>query len=132
MESKLIWANLVSTDLEKTTKFYKTLGFQQNGEGEAGEGVSFFFGQKNFVINFFTRERLSEKVNGNLTDPKKENEVMFSLSAATRDEVDQWVEKVKEAGGTVFSNPQAYQKGYTFAFADPDNHRFNVLYWPGM
>ena len=36
MESKMIWANLVSTDLKKTAKFYKALGFQQNGEDEAG------------------------------------------------------------------------------------------------
>lgn len=132
MESKLIWANLVSNDLEKTTTFYKELGFQQNGECEADKGTSFFFGQNNFVINFFTKKRLAENANGNLTEPKNENEIMFSLSAGSKDEVDNWAEKVKMAGGIIFSNPQAYEKGYTFGFADPDGHKFNVLYWPGM
>jgi predicted lactoylglutathione lyase len=32
MESKLISANLVSNDLEKTNKFYKESGFIQNGK----------------------------------------------------------------------------------------------------
>ena len=49
-----------------------------------------------------------------------------------QEEVDQWMEKAKQAGGTVFSEPQNYLQGYTFGFADPDGHKFNVLYWPGM
>src|SRR5437899_177319 len=132
MESKLIWANFVSSDLEKTNKFYTELGFKPNGKYKAEEAASFFFGQNNFVINFFTKKRLEKDVNGNLSNPKGENEVLFSLSAESKDDVDNWVEKVKSAGGTIFSNPQNYEKGYTFGFADPDGHKFNVLYWPGM
>ena len=129
MEPKFIWANLASSDLEKTTQFYTALGFESNGK--MNEGTSFFFGQNKFVINFFTAERLNKDVNGNIGIPK-DNEVIFSLSATSKEEVNNWVEKIKSAGGTIFSDPQDYEKGYTVGFADPDGHKFNILYWPGM
>jgi predicted lactoylglutathione lyase len=49
-----------------------------------------------------------------------------------RDVVNNWAEKVKSAGGTIISEPQNYEKGYTFGFADPDSYNFNILYWRGM
>lgn len=128
----MIWANLVSADLQKTKAFYTALGFRQNSDYEDGDSACFMFGEKDFIINFFTQERLSDQANGNLSLPENANEIIFSLSADSRQEVDQWAEKVKAANGNIFSPPQNYQQGYTFGFADPDNHKFNVLYWPGM
>ena len=132
MEPTLIWANYASSDLERTNKFYTALGFKPNGKYKAAESTSFMFGKNNFIINFFTEDRLKEDVNGNLSIPKGGNEIIFSLSAKSKEEVDSWVEKVKMAGGVIFSNPQNYQEGYTLGFADPDGHKFNILYWPGM
>ena len=129
MGPKFIWANLASSDLERTTLFYTALGFESNGKMD--EGTSFFFGQNKFVINFFTEQRLKKDVNGNIGIPK-DNEIIFSLSAGSKEEVNNWAEKVKSAGGTIFAVPQDYEKGYTFGFADPDGHKFNILYWPGM
>lgn len=131
MASKSIWANLVSTDIEKTTKFYTELGFKANGQFIVNEAASFFFGENNFVINFFTPQRLQKDVNGNISNPK-DKEVIFSLSANSKEEVNKWAEKVKSIGGTIFAEPQDYEIGYTFGFADPDGHKFNILYWPGM
>ena len=131
MEAKMIWANLVSADLKKTAEFYTDLGFKANGKFTY-EYASFFFGKDNFVINFFTEQRLGKSVNGNITNTKNGNEIIFSLSAVSKDEVDKWFEKIKAMGGMIFSEPQDYEIGYTFGFADPDGHKFNVLYWPGM
>lgn len=132
MEPKLIWANFASSDLNRTHTFYTALGFKTNGIYSDSDGASFMFGQNNFIINFFTEERLKKDVNGNVTLPISTNEIIFSLSATDREEVDSWAEKVKLAGGIIISGPQNYEEGYTFCFADPDGHKFNVLYWPGM
>ncbi|WP_343632751.1 VOC family protein [Fluviicola sp.] len=133
MEVRLIWGNYVSADLKKTAAFYTALGFKRNDNQQNDEFVSFIFGEtSHFIINFFTEERLSKPVNGGLSIPVSSNEVIFSLSAESREEVDQWAEKVMQAGGTIFSEPQPYEQGYTFGFADPDGHKFNFLYWPGM
>lgn len=132
MEPKFIWANFASSDLERTNGFYTALGFKPNGTYNTAEAASFLFGQNNFVINFFTEARLKKEVNGNLSVPVDGNEVIFSLSAKSKEEVELWVDKVKLAGGTIFAEPQNYEQGYTFGFTDPDGHKFNVLYWPSM
>ena len=119
MKTKMIWANLVSHDLQKTIQFYTDLGFKQNGK-ETEELVSFAFGDNNFIINFFIEKRLENAVKGRLTNTKNDNEIIFSLSAVSREEVDLWYDKVKEIGGTIFSEPENFQEGYTFGFADRD------------
>nr|WP_294780926.1 VOC family protein [uncultured Flavobacterium sp.] len=131
MKTKMIWGNLVSSDLNKTIEFYKALGFTQNGN-ETEDLVSFIFAENNFIINFFIPKRLEIALKGNLANAKSENEIIFSLSADSREEVDLWYKKVQEAGGTIFSEPENFEVGYTFGFADPDGHKFNFLYWPGM
>ncbi|KAF2338165.1 VOC family protein [Flavobacterium tistrianum] len=131
MKTKMIWANFVSNDLQKTIQFYTNLGFKQNGQNTE-EIVSFSIAENNFIINFFTTDRFKTALKGNLVNAKNENEIIFSLSAESREEVDLWYDKVKEIGGTIFSEPENYQLGYTFGFADPDGHKFNFLYWPGM
>ena len=129
METKQIWANLAVENLEQTTKFYTELGFKPNGNSK--ELTSFIFGESNFVIHFFVKEQL-EKFVPKIADLTNGNEIMFSLSAKDEEDVDKWAEKVKKAGGKVFMEPTKYEQGYTFGFSDPDGHKFNVLYWPGM
>ncbi|MCH5719065.1 VOC family protein [Niabella hibiscisoli] len=54
---------------------------------------------------------------------------MFTLSADSKEEVDDWATTVEAAGGTIVSEPEAFGPGYYgFVFADPDGHKFNVFY----
>ncbi|WP_289659830.1 VOC family protein [Flavobacterium panacagri] len=131
MKTKMIWANLAVQNIQKTIEFYSGLGFSQNGK-ETDELVSFSIAENNFIINFFIAKRLENALKGKLTNTLNENEVIFSLSAQSREEVEQWVKIVQKAGGTIVSKPENYEQGYTFTFADPDGHKFNFLYWPGM
>ncbi|MCD9573904.1 VOC family protein [Flavobacterium soyae] len=131
MKTRMIWGNLVSNDLQKTIQFYTALGFKQNGK-ETDELVSFIFAENNFIINFFTAKRFENALRSKLTDTTSNNEIIFSLSADSREEAGLWLEKVKKAGGKIFSEPENFEKGYTFGFTDPDGHKFNFLYWPGM
>lgn len=130
METKKIWANLGVEDLERTTKFYSELGFKRNGHNASDELTSFVFGDDNFIIHFFIKERFKWAVDAEMTDLKLGNEIIFSLSAESKNEVNEWVTMVEKAGGSIFTEPQDYGKGYFFGFSDPDGHKFNVLYWP--
>jgi hypothetical protein len=131
MKTKQIWANLATTDLERTTKFYTQLGFKANGS-QAGELTSISFGEKDFIINFFLKDILRNNTHSEISDLKNGNEIIFSLSATSKEEVNKWVEIVKKAGGKITAEPYEIGQGYTFVFSDPDGHKFNVLYWPGM
>lgn len=127
MKPKKIWANLAAEDLDRTTDFYTSLGFQPNGRSEAL--TSFKIGDDDFVIHFFLKEVLLQNVKGQLADPQSANEVVFTLSAESREEVDQWEETVKSAGGSLVSRAEAFGQGYYgFVFQDPDGHKFNIFH----
>ena len=64
-----------------------------------------------------------------MADPKQGNEVVFTLSAESKEEVDHWEKEVEKAGGTLVSRAEAFGEGYYgFVFQDPDGHKFNVFY----
>lgn len=124
-----IWANLGVKNVEKSRAFYTKLGFEKNAGLESDELASFLFGEDNFVVHFFKEDSLKKGMKGELADLSKGNEVIFTISAETKEEVDDWAVKVKDAGGSVFSPPEGFQGMYGCAFADPDGHKFNILKW---
>ncbi len=130
MKTKQVWANLSAEDIEKTHEFYTKLGFKPNGEfSRENQLASFLVGQDEFVVHFFEKERFKWSINGEIADLDQGNEVMFTLSADSKEEVDEWAEAVKKAGGTVFSEPQTIMnKWYGCGFADLDGHKWNVFY----
>jgi len=134
MKTKQIWANLATNDLARTTKFYTALGFKANKSNgsHAQELTSFSFGEKGFIVNFFLKNILQNNTRSDITDLKHGNEIIISLSADSKEEVNEWVEIVKKAGGKITVEPYEIGQGYTFVFSDPDGHKFNILYWPGM
>lgn len=124
-----IWANLGVANVERTKAFYTQLGFKKNAGHESDELASFIFCDEGFVIHFFKDDSLKKAMEGELADLSKGNEIMFSISAETEEEVHEWAAKVEAAGGIVFSPPKAFQGLYGCAFIDPDGHKFNILKW---
>jgi predicted lactoylglutathione lyase len=56
------------------------------------------------------------------------SEVIFSISADTEQEVVDWTDKVKAAGGKIFREAKRQDDGYFYCvFSDLDGHKFNVL-----
>jgi uncharacterized protein len=131
MNPKKIWSNLGVSNLERTTAFYTALGFKPNGSSE--ELTSFVVGEKDFVMHFFLKDILQTNIKGELADAQTANEIVFTLSAGSIEQVNDWEKEVEKAGGKVISRPEAFGKGYYgFIFADPDGHRFNVFYMEGL
>ncbi|MEO6546730.1 MAG: VOC family protein [Ferruginibacter sp.] len=127
MKTKKIWANLGVEDLDRTTKFYTEIGFKPNGTSK--ELTSFVVGEDDFVIHFFLKVILRTNVKGELADPKIGNEVIFTLSAESKEEVDDWQKAVEKAGGNIVTNAEEFGEGYYgFIFSDMDGHKFNVFF----
>ena len=127
MKPKKIWSNLTVSDLDRTTKFYTALGFKSNGR--SADLTSFLVGEDNFIIHFFLTEKLKANVDIEISDAQVANEIIFTLSAVSQDEVNKWAKEVEDAGGRIVSAPVAFGAGYYgFVFADPDGHKFNVFY----
>jgi uncharacterized protein len=131
MNPKMIWSNLAVSDLDRTTKFYTELGFKPNGR--SNELTSFLIGKNDFVMHFFLKDILKTSIKGEITDSQISNEVIFTLSAESKEQADNWAKEVESAGGKIISEPEEFGKGYYgFIFADPDGHKFNVFYMKGL
>lgn len=129
MHPKKIWANMAVSDLQRTAAFYTRLGFTPNGPNKSADLVSFLFGDDKLVIHFFIKKVFEANTQVPITDKVQTSEVMFTLSAESRADVDHWAEEVKAAGGEVLSGPEAFGDDYYgFVFADPDGHKFNVFH----
>lgn len=130
MNPKRIWANYAVSDLARTTAFYNAIGFKPNGTNSVTKDLtSFLVGDNNFVLHFFLKDVLQPAMKGEITDSKTSNEIIFTLSAETKTEVDEFAKEVLKAGGTLVSEPEEFGAGYYgFIFADPDGHKFNVFY----
>lgn len=131
IQNRQVWANIPVQDVKRTRDFYSGLGFKVNGDQDNEQLISFFVGKDDFVIHFFRREMFEEASCGNAANTDKGNEIMFTIGANNRKEVDTWAEKVLEAGGTLFSKPAEFgnENGwYGCGFADPEGHKWNVFY----
>lgn len=132
MKTRKVWANLSVDDVERTYEFYQSIGFRPNGEfPNKYKLASFLVGEDDFVVHFFSKEseNFKSSMGGKIADLKQGNEVLFTLSGDSKEDVDEWAKVVKKAGGTIFSKPQKIQENwYGCGFADPDGHKWNVFY----
>ncbi|MBP1163821.1 MULTISPECIES: VOC family protein [unclassified Chryseobacterium] len=130
MKPKMIWANLAVANLERTQKFYTELGFKPNNPHTSNELVSFFMAGNEFIIHFFLKNVIENNLKSmKFGDPQSSNEIIFTLSADNKNQVDEWAEEVRNAGGTIVSEPESFGENYYgFVFADPDGHKFNVFF----
>jgi uncharacterized protein len=131
MKSKLIWANFSVKDAKRTNEFYTQLGFTPNRPPQDNPQLaSFFFGEDNFVIHFFEQ---GTGIDAFFLSGSRTDEIVFTLSAETEEEVQAFEAKVRKAGGQIFQQLRRDESNYYgFAFADPDGHKFNVLLMDNM
>ena len=129
MRPKKIWANLGVDDVELTRKFYTAIGFKPNGKFQSKDLASFVVGDDDFVVHFFAKETMKKALMGEFSDLSQGNEIMFTLAAESKEEVNAWAVEVRNAGGSIFSEPVEFGEGYYgFGFADPDGHKWNVFF----
>ncbi|WP_409177776.1 VOC family protein [Brevibacillus fortis] len=128
--SKELWINLPVKDIDKSKSFFAAIGFSFHPRHENSKDVAgLVIGEKNMLIMLFPEATFQSFTQNELADTKRGTEVLFSIDARSREEVDELVNQVKAAGGTVFSEPREHGPGmYGAGFADLDGHRWNVLY----
>jgi uncharacterized protein len=127
MLPKKIWANLTVKDVQRTADFYKQLGCKTNVSA-AGGLVCVYFAEEGFIINFFDPKTSDFNMFGKIADLQSGNEIMFSISAETELEVQEWETEAVKAGGKIFKPAGRDANGFYYCgFADPDGHKFNVL-----
>nr|WP_294928059.1 VOC family protein [uncultured Flavobacterium sp.] len=127
--TKQIWLNLPVKNVAKAKDFFWKIGFSFNEQHDTPSSTCMVIGEGNFVVMLFEELLFKSFSQNELTDTQSGSEILISIDAESKEEVDALAEKVTEAGGTVFSPPAESQGWmYGFGFADLDGHRWNVLY----
>jgi predicted lactoylglutathione lyase len=124
-----IWLNLAAKDLARSKAFFTKLGFEMNERHASPGMVSMFVGSNKLIVNLFSAEALAGFSQNPVTDTAVSTEVLFSLGAASRAEVDSLAQKAVAAGGTLYGKP-GEKDGWMYGcgFIDLDGHRWSVLY----
>ncbi|MDB5231935.1 MAG: extradiol dioxygenase [Chitinophagaceae bacterium] len=128
--TKELWINLPVKSVAKSKAFFGELGFSFNTKhGNSDTSASLLVGSKNIVVMLFEEPMFKGFVQNEISDTKQGNEVLLSFDAESVEEVDEMAKKAEAAGATIFGKP-GWSQGwmYGFAFADPDGHRWNMLY----
>ena len=125
-----IWINLPVKDLARSVAFFTRIGFAPNpGPGNSAQSASFTIGESKVVLMLFLQDVFSRFTNNAPSDTAKGSEVLFSLGADSREQVDDIANRAREAGGIVYGEP-GETDGYMYGcgFCDPDGHRWNALF----
>ena len=127
--TKQIWLNLPVKDALKSKAFYSQIGFKFLEERTTEQSACMLVGETNFVVMLFGEEMFKNFIQHPITDTKQSSELLVSIDAESREEVDALAQKAKAAGGIIFAEP-AENQGWMYGcgFCDLDGHRWNVLY----
>jgi uncharacterized protein len=122
-----IFVNLPVKDLNKTVEFFTKLGFTFNPRFTDENTTCMIVGKDIFVMllvekffKTFTKKEIS--------DTTKNTEAIVALSAQSREEVDQMMEKVLDAGGREARDPQDHGWMYGRSFEDINGHLWEIFY----
>jgi predicted lactoylglutathione lyase len=126
---KQIWLNLPVKNVEKSKAFFTKIGFSFNEKHDTASYTCMVVGENNFAVMLFEETQFESCILNKIADTTVGSEVLISIDAQSREEVDEFANKIQEAGGNVFAKP-AESEGWMYGcgFADLDGHRWNVLY----
>ena len=127
---KQFWINLPVKNIEKSKTFFTHLGFTfTTGQGNGLNSACMLLGEKNVVCMLFDEPTFKHFISGDSTLATNATEVLLSIDAQSKDEVDEMVRKAIEAGGTSNHTPTEMTDWmYGCLFKDLDGHNWNVLY----
>jgi uncharacterized protein len=122
-----IFVNLAVKDLAKSKKFWEALGYSFNKQFTDETAGSLVISE-NIYAMLLTEEKFKQFTKKDLADSTKTTEAIIALSVDSKAEVDQMLEKVVEAGGKPYRDPENYGFMYSKSFEDLDGHIWEILW----
>ena len=123
---KMIFVNLAVSDLARATAFYEAVGAEKNPKFSDATASCMVFSETIFSM-LMTHEKFACFTPKPIADARTSTEVLICISADSREEVDQIVERAGQAGGRIDPAPKdEYGFMYGRSFEDPDGHLWGV------
>ncbi|WAS91159.1 VOC family protein [Nannocystis punicea] len=122
-----IFINLPIKHLQRSVEFFTKLGFAFNQQFTDEHAACMILSEEAFVM-LLVESRFKDFTSRQICDTRTHVEGLFSLSAASRADVDHVADTALAAGGTFVEDPQDYGFMYTRSFQDLDGHSWSVLW----
>jgi len=125
--ARKIYVNVPVKDLSRSIDFYTKVGFSFNQQFSDENATSIIVSDD--ILVMLLREDFFKKfTNKPIANAKESTEVLISISAESREEVDEMVGLAIAAGGASPIPTQEHGWMYGRSFEDPDGHIWEVSY----
>ena len=126
MEQRLSLITLGVSDLERSRRFYTTLGWTTGAS--PGDDVVFFQAGC-MIVALWDRASLAE--DSAVEDSGGWGGITLAYNVNDREGVDAVIEEARAAGATIGREPaETFWGGYSAVFLDPDGHPWEVAHNP--
>jgi predicted lactoylglutathione lyase len=125
--STKIFINLPVKDLSRSVAFFTQLGYAFNPQFTDETAACMVISDDIYAM-LLTHDKFREFTPNAIVDAKEGTEVLLSLTAESREQVDEVVHGAVAAGGRTYAAPRDYGFMYQHGFQDPDGHIWEVFY----
>lgn len=121
-----MFVNLPVRNLGRAIDFFTKLGFKFNEEFTDEKATCMVVADNIFVM-LLVKEFFQTFISKEIVDAKYHTEVIITLSAASRESVDEMVSRAVQAGATTPNGKQDHGWMYGHGFQDLDGHLWAVM-----
>jgi predicted lactoylglutathione lyase len=122
-----IFVNLPVKDLNRSVEFFKKLNFTFNPQF-TDENATMMVVSEDISVMLLVEKFFKTFTPKAISDASRNTEVIVSLSAGSREEVDKLANLALQSGGKPSSPTQEMDGMYIRGFEDPDGHLWEVAY----
>ncbi|WP_139990534.1 VOC family protein [Paenibacillus paridis] len=125
--SKSIFVNLPVKDLNKTVEFFTQIGFEFNPQFTDENATCMIIGE-NIYAMLLVEPFFKTFIQKEIADAAKTTEVIVALSADSREQVDEIVNKALAAGAKPYNEPIDHGFMYSWSFQDINDHLWELVH----
>ncbi|BFV55525.1 VOC family protein [Kitasatospora sp. CMC57] len=123
----MIFVNLPVTDLDKSIRFFEAMGYSFNPQF-TDETASCLVISDTIYAMLVTEARFKDFTKKPIADATAASEVIVALSADSRAEVDELVDRAMAAGAKPAIDPMDLGFMYSRSFQDLDGHQWEYVW----
>ena len=122
-----LFVNIPVADVQRSIDFFEKLGFAFNQQFTDSTATCMLVGADSYFM-LLTRERFQSFAKRPVGSSANETSALYAISADSRAEVDDIVNKAIAAGGSHVADPQDHGFMYLWSFYDLDGHHWEVFW----
>ncbi|CAG7598302.1 hypothetical protein PAESOLCIP111_00214 [Paenibacillus solanacearum] len=122
-----IFVNLPVANLQRSIDFFSKVGFEFNAQFTDDNATSMVISEHIYVM-LLVEDFFRTFTKKDIANAHKTTEAIVALSAESREQVDEIVDKALAAGASVSNEPADHGFMYTRSFEDLDGHLWEIMY----